>query len=168
MRAKFNFRYLLLVLIVCGSLSSALAGGSLYRSDDGRMSIKFPTQWDEEVSKGEQVNTYKITAKSNGQTFLVNRTVHKVDLEAGIDFAKISLDAFVDVLEGKIVSQDPISKGRHSGYDAQIEIPNTTAVVQYQVFVVQQVQYQVVFISENPDYDSKIVSRYFKSFKLKG
>lgn len=137
-----------------------------YTSEDGKMSINFPTEPETDVTEGEDITTYKISASLENTTFFAGYTIHKNSLENEDlkELAKISLDAFTDAVKGEITSQKPYKYKKHEGIEADIKMEG--AFIKYKVVLIDQAQYQLVVISMDGNFGSD-ADEFFNSLKVK-
>ena len=82
------------------------------------------------------------------------------------DLAQVSCDSFVKTVGGDLVSNEEWKIKDNSGLIAKINIPASDVKIEYRVFVKDFIQYQLVVLAANSNFDEKAAANFFKSFKL--
>lgn len=136
-----------------------------YTSEDGKMSISFPSKPEESVTDNEMITTIKLSSEYNQKTYFVGLTTHKNSLEeeSPQELARVSLDAFTESTKGAITSESVFKYKKNEGLQADIKLDG--GYLKYKVILIGQHQYQLVVISENDNF-GKDTEKFFKSFKV--
>lgn len=159
---------LLISLFVLISVAFApTAKGYKYSSAEGKMTVTFPAAFETEVNSQNDIETTKITAIVDEQTFFAAYTLHQTELEDQIMLAQIALDSFSETLNGNILQQSAWKIKKNEGVQAVLNLDEQDAKIQYRVIMIGNLQYQLVVIAANSSFDQKAADSFFKSFKVK-
>ncbi len=137
-----------------------------YTSEEARFSIKFPGEFTEQVTEKEGRTTYKITSNINDLTFMISATKHKSMVENNQELLEVSLSEFNVILKGTIVSQMEVKKNGIKGLKASIVITESNALLEYEVYMKGDFQYQVIVYGTTEVFDKDLSSQFFKGFKF--
>lgn len=154
-----------LFVIISLSVSSQTLAQKL-QSDEGKFSIEFPCSYQKESTEGDVQTTHKFTCDKDNNTFFVGYTLHKTDIMGHEEMAQVSVDSFLEAVGGEKVSQEEWRVRKNPGLKTVMTINNGAVLVNYQVVLIDQYQYQLVVLAGKDDFDEKAAAKFFKSFKL--
>ncbi len=160
-----------LVLIACFVLFTTafapLAKGHKYSSEEGKMSIVFPNEFEIEESDLENVKVVKITATHDELFLFASYSLHKTEITNHESLAELSVQSFAESITGTINGQSEWKVKKHNGLKAMMELAENESRVQYNVILVGDIQYQLVVVAPQDSWDQEAADTFFKSFKLK-
>ena len=159
----------LLVLLCVVFLTSAVvppAKGYKYSSKEGKMTVSFPSEYEVTTTDAESAVTVKVSAVEGERTYFASYTLHDTPLSDREGLAQVSLDSFNETLKGTIINQSTWSLKGQKGLYAKITIPDLDAKIDYHVILVGQIQYQLVVLATQPQWDQKKADAFVKSFKM--
>lgn len=140
--------------------------GFPYQSNEGKLSVVFPGDFTTERTEGDNNFTVKTSCNVNNQTYFVSYTMHSLELTDPLDLAETSYDSFITVLKGVMVSKAEWKVKEHKGIKAMIDLPDNGSKLEYRVIIVGNIQYQLIALAANIDYNDKDAASFFKSFKM--
>jgi hypothetical protein len=139
----------------------------IFDSDEGRFSVIFPAEYTTETEKGEGVTTIKTSCTLKGQTYFASYSLHEIKMVDHKEMAQVSYDSFMKAVGGELRSKTEWKVGDHSGLMAVMELVESSVKLEYRVVLVGNIQYQLVVMAPNADYNEKGAAKFFKSFTLK-
>lgn len=154
-----------LFIIFSVSLSSQSYAQKL-ESPEGKFSVQFPCTYKTESTEGDVQTTHKYTCDKDNVTFFVGYTVHEIDIIEHEELAQVSVDSFLEAVDGEKVSQEEWKVRKNPGLKAVMTINEGAVLVNYQVVLVDHLQYQLVVLAAKDDFDERAAQKFFKSFKL--
>jgi len=137
-----------------------------YTSEEAKFSVKFPGEFDEQITEKEGRTTYKAISNLEGITFIVSATRHKTEVENNQELLEVSLSEFNVGLKGTIVSQEQANTNGIVGLKASIVITESNALLDYEVYMKGNFQYQVMVYSATEVFDKELSNQFFKGFKF--
>jgi hypothetical protein len=140
--------------------------GFPYQSEEGKLSVVFPGDFTTERTEGNNNYTVKTTCTYNNQTYFVSYTMHSLELTDPLDLAETSYDSFITALKGVMISKAEWTVKEHKGIKAMIDLPENSSKLDYRVIIVGNIQYQLIALAANIDYNEKDAESFFKSFKI--
>lgn len=140
--------------------------GFPYQSEEGKLSVVFPGDYTTERTEGNNNYTVKTTCTYNNQTYFVSYTMHSLELTDPLDLAEASYDSFITALKGVMISKTEWTVKEHKGIQALIDLPENGSKLEYRVIIVGNIQYQLIALAANIDYNEKDAESFFKSFKI--
>lgn len=163
---RILFSSTLLVLLI-GITSLAPAAKFKYASTEGKVSATFPAEFSTSEDLQDTYKSVKTQAMDGDMVFFVAYTVHDIDMTEVDELTKVSVDAFVEGLQGEVTSQAAWKVNKSNGIQAKIEVKNQSLIGEYRVVIIGQIQYQITAIAPEDSWDSKKAGKFFKSFKVK-
>lgn len=155
----------LLVVVLFASIHTQSIAQKLV-SSAGKFSVKFPCLYEESVSEGSEQTTYKFTCEKNGQTYFIGYSLHRIEMKGHEDLAQVSVDSFIEAVQGDLTSQWEWKIANASGLKTLISVENGETLIDYRVVLIGQIQYQVVVLAAKNEYDQKAAGKFQKSFKI--
>jgi len=140
--------------------------GFPYQSKEGKLSVVFPGDFTTERTKGNYHVTVKTTCMYNNQTYFVSYTIHSLELTDPLDLAEASYDSFITAVKGVMISKTEWKVKELEGIQAMIDLPESGSKLDYRVIIVGNIQYQLIALAANIDYNEKGAGSFFKSFKI--
>lgn len=138
-----------------------------YESKAGKFKAKFPSTPEVKTEDTDTGKRHKAMARFGNGVYFATFMVHDTPLAKHFDLAKTSLVAFNDKLGGTIKSQNDWEVKGHKGLQATINIADKGSLVEYRVVLVGQIQYQLIVVYPENEWDAKTTKKFFKKFKLK-
>ncbi len=155
-------------LLMLVSSAAPLAKKFKYKSEEGKMSVAFPAEFEEsEEAINDGAKTVKVSAILGDQNFFASYTVHDMPLDDPADLAQVSLDAFSEQLSGNILNTSPWTVKGQQGLKAMIKLEAQSALVDYRVLIHDHLQYQILVVGLESSWDQAAADAFFKSFKVK-
>lgn len=158
-----------LTLLLCLGfylVQSTQAQAQTYAPAESKQSIEFPAAFTEETTEGEAQKTSKATCEVEGQTFYFGYTIHEVELEDHQELAQISLDSFLKVIDGKMITQWEWELDGNYGLKAVFIFGEGTLVMEYRTILKGQIQYQALVYAPINGYNNESADAFFNSFQL--
>lgn len=141
--------------------------GYAYESNEAKMSIKFPAEFEVSTIEKEKATTYKAQVQDGGMLFMASSSVHKSTLENDIDgLLETSLNSFRESLNGTIVSSESIELKGTKGTYAVLTLGQNNSKLEYRVFLKDNMQYQIITAQLDAEYDQESADAFYKSFKI--
>jgi hypothetical protein len=140
--------------------------GFPYQSDEGKLSVVFPGDFTTERTEGNNNYTVKTSCAFNNQTYFVSYTIHAMELTDPLELAEVSYDSFITALNGVLMSKAEWKIKEKRGIKAIIDLPETDTKLDYRVIIVGNIQYQLIALAANNDFNEKDAGSFFKSFKM--
>lgn len=138
-----------------------------FSSATGKFKMKFPAKPEISETKKDEATTYKAVAQAGSSTYFVGFTVHEIEMVEPYELAKVSLGAFNETLGGTVKEESDWNFKGNRGIQAKIAVSaQQNMLIEYRVLLVGQIQYQLVVIAPDNDFDSKTAGKFYKSFKL--
>lgn len=166
-----NRQLLTMSLLLCVAFFSVAFAPSAksfaYSSTEGRMSIKFPAEYEVDPGTPGKLKTVKISTTIDEQTFFASYSLHETEIMDHEEMAKVSLESFSERVGGEITAESVWKVKKNKGIKATIDMSEKESRVQYQVILVGNIQYQIVVVASYDAWDQKAVDKFFKSFKIK-
>ena len=156
----------IIVSILFAALMAQAQQKPKYTSEEGKFSIKFPGEYAVEIDDNEKAKTVKPMCTLNGQTYLASYTLHQTEMIDHDEMEEISVDSFGEAIQAELLSKSVWQVDEQSGIIAFFKIADADIKVEYRVMLVEQLQYQVIVLAANSDYDEGLAAKFFKSFKL--
>lgn len=163
----FHPSIVLTTLLVFFSLIIIAQQKQTYSTEEGKFSIKFPNEIKEEIEESETSKAVKVSCALNEQTFLASYTLHKIQMENHDEMEEFAIESFGNAIKGTTKFTAEWKLKNHSGLIAQYEMEEQGVRVDYRVLLVDQIQYQLIVLAANDNFDEELASKFFKSFKLK-
>lgn len=154
---------LLLSLIL---FSFAPSKRSTFTSEDGLVSITFPTDFTTDKNSNENVNRTKAQGALNDQLFVIGYAQHLNKMVEHEEMADVSLKSFVETLGAEVTKQEVWEYKKNKGIHAWLKGDNNELVGEYKVILIGQNQFQLISVAEPSKWDEKAAAKFFKSFKL--
>ena len=133
-----------------------------YTSEVCKAKMAFPAPFEEDVEEKDYGNTHKVSATVDGQTFFFATTIHNNPLTDRYQLAEVSLESFLESVQGQLIESHDYFYKKHKGISAKIKLDERT--IDYRIILIGQHQYQLIAIFEN-EYNEKASQKFFKSFK---
>ncbi|NOQ73858.1 MAG: hypothetical protein GQ574_17760 [Crocinitomix sp.] len=165
---KIIFQSALLLIIV--SISSAALAQSTkakYFSSEAKLSVTFPSKFETTEDVKEAFKSVKTQVMVNGALYYVSYSVHKNDLSKNESLAKVSLDSFIETLNGKVTKEAIWKVRKKNGLQALFNVTEGELKGEYRVVIIGQIQYQIAVVAPKESWDEKVTKKFFKSFKVK-
>lgn len=159
-----------LLLITAFILTTAFAPAKkkfVFDSNEGKLTVTFPAEYTTDRDEGENVTTIKSTCTLDGITFFASYSLHQVEITDHKDMAEVSYDSFIKSVGAELLSKTDWMVNNNPGIKAVMTLPDENVKLDYRVILVGNIQYQLVVMAAQSDYDEKTASAFFKSFKLK-
>ena len=138
-----------------------------YSNENCKVSMEFPGKVEESMTEQEAAKTYKaLYSTDKNVTYLLAMTVHENELDDHMALAEVSLAAFAESLNGKILQQENYKYKKYKGIEATLTMEEQNAEIRYRVILIGQIQYQIalIFLKTNAA-ETEDIERFFKSFK---
>lgn len=142
------------------------ANWTKYESEEGKVEISFPASFTEETTEKENAIINKVSCNFNNNVFFFSYTIHSIQLANPYELAEVSLESFVNGVNGKIINQEIYEINNKKGIRSLIEIEDKSTIMEYIVIINNQIQYQVVALTSIEKADLKMAKKFFKSFKI--
>ena len=139
----------------------------VYDSAEGRFSVIFPAEYASDTEEGEAVTTTKVSCVLDGQTYFASYSVHQVEITGQKEMAEVSYDSFIKAVNGEPISKMEWSVGEYAGLAAVMSMDESSVKLEYRVVLAGNIQYQLVVMAPDEDYDEKAAAKFFNSFILK-
>jgi len=134
--------------------------------NDGKISIKFPGDYEVSTNENEDVTTKKAMHKTeDGIVYYLSWSLHKNSLDDVETLCETSLNSFAERIDGELESSSIIKYKKHKGKGAIIDYME--GQINYKVLIMGQNQIQIVVASGSKDV-SEEAAKFYKSFKYKG
>ena len=143
------------------------AKGYKYNNDAYKFSITFPNEFEIDETTASDVTTLKITSSYLNASYMAAATIHSMPLTEIEALEDASLDAFINALNGKIITEKTYSIKGASGRWAQISIQEDDLKIQYIVIFKNNTQYQFVVLAERLNWNQNRTDDFFNTLKLK-
>lgn len=137
-----------------------------YKSEEGKCAVTFPGEFTTDTEMGEDAKTVKTMCTFDGITFFASYSIHKVEITDQEEMAEVSCDSFKEAVSGQLLSKSEWNIDDHSGLMAVLDLSENQAKLEYRVILVGDIQYQLVAMAPYADYNDKLITKFFKSFKL--
>ncbi len=134
-----------------------------YRSSEGKISAKFPCDY--EIENTGDSKTVKVKANCNNNLYYDSFIEHDENVEDIDGILQISIDAFSEKLEGSIKKQSDFTMKKHAGLQAEIDFAENTVL--YRVLMSGKMQYQMISLGSSGNFDRAVAEDFFKSIKIK-
>jgi len=165
---KLLQKSLILIIAFIASTSMIYAQKDfLYKTNEGKFSVKFPGEYQETIEDGETAKTVKIQCNIDDHTYLASYSLHKIEMTDHEEMAGISLESFNDAVGGNILSKEEWKVKKHFGLKANIDLPENESKLEYRVILIGNTQIQLIALAAYDNYDEAVVKAFYKSFKLK-
>lgn len=148
---------------------NANAANFKYKSSEGRMSVKFPSQYTVVTENPDYGKTVKINAEFGAYIFSATYTIHSTS-SSGSDpesLANVSLGAFSESLKGNISNKQVWKIKKNNGIRAVIKSDELNISASYACIMIGQIQYQLVVASASDSWVDGKGDAFFESFKAK-
>ncbi|PHR33231.1 MAG: hypothetical protein COA38_05085 [Fluviicola sp.] len=155
-----------LLLLLVGVTSLAPSTKVKYSSSEAKLSVTFPGEFTTTEKVKEAYRSSKTMANVGGVVYFVSYTIHDIDMADGESLAKVSLDAFINGLEGEITEESRWVVNKNNGFQAKLKVAGKDLVGEYRVVLINQIQYQITVIAPEGSWDNKKAKKFFKSFKV--
>ena len=132
-----------------------------FSSSEGKMSIKFPCDY--EVENSEDSDATKVKAVCEDQLYYISYVKHESNVEDMEGMLQVSVDAFVETIEGTTKKQEEIKIKGHEALEAEIEFQGNTIL--YRVTMIGDMQYQLIGLGATDSFNRKATEKFLKSFK---
>ena len=139
-----------------------------YTSDEGKLSVVFPSQFATSVQKEDLYKTVKAQAVYNNVVFFVAYSIHEQKLDKGQNMSKVSLDSFTEALQATNIVESPWKVRKNEGLKATFEATEATegsVVGEYRVVIIGQTQYQITVVGPTENWDEKAVKKFMSHLK---
>jgi len=163
---RIIFSSALLILLI-GVTSLAPATKYKYTSEEANLSVTFPAEFTTSEESNENYKSVKTQAISDEMVFLAIYTVHDADVSEQEKLSEISINAFMEGLNGVPEGKTTWKVKKNNGLQSKFEVPEKDLVGDYRVVLIGQIQYQITAVSPKSSWDKKKASKFFKSFKVK-
>jgi hypothetical protein len=176
MKTRFPFLIAILFVSAAGLLTQAYYPAPeatlksfKYSSEDGKVQIKFPCDYNVEATEKELGDNVEVSCENDDLAFYLSFLIHNTDLsEVGsYELAQTSADAFVETTGGTIRTQQPFMVKDKKGEEMVIDLEGVGKTIVYRVLIVDQIQYQMVIITGDLEKDQGAINKFLKSFKLR-
>jgi hypothetical protein len=157
---------LLISLFLMATAFTPPKKGQLYKSDEGKMSIVFPGDFETERLDSENSVTFKTTCTVNDQTYFASYSLHQFEITEQEDMAQVSYDSFLSSVGGKEILKADWTVKKNTGLKAVIDMVEDNTRLEYRVLLVGSIQYQLVVLASTGLYDAQAAAAFFDSFKL--
>lgn len=155
-----------LLLVLVGATSLTPSTKVNYSSVEAKLSVLFPDKFTTSEQFEENYKSVKTQCLVDDMVFFVAYTIHESEM-AGIDgLAKVSLNAFIEGLEGEVTTETMWKVNKHEGIRALIAVSETNLTGEYRVVIMDNIQYQIMALSPEASWDKKKAKKFFKSFKV--
>jgi len=160
--------YTIILILSFSAFTSSVQAQKRYQftTDEGNFKIKFPVEFTTERTEKESATTTKTSCTVDDQTFMASYTLHETELIDHIEMAEVSAESFGESINGTLQSKTDWTVNNHTGLIAIFDLPEVEAKVEYRVVLVEQIQYQVIVLAKNINYNEEMAADFFKSFKL--
>ena len=156
-----------LLFLLVGITSLAPAPKYKYSSDEGKLTVTFPGEFETSEEQKETYKSVKTQAVVDDMVFFVGYTIHESDMADTDELTKVSLDAFINGLNGVVSEETTWKVKKNSGLKALFNVSDNGLKGEYRVVIIGQIQYQITAVSSVDAWDEKVAQKFFKSFKLK-
>lgn len=163
---RIIFSSALLLLLVGVTSLAAPSTKVKYSSSEAKLSVTFPGEFTTTEKVDESYRSSKTMANIEGVVYYVSYTIHDNDMADGESLAKVSLDAFVNGLEGEVTEESRWVVNKNNGFQAKLKVVEKDLVGEYRVVIMNQIQYQITVLAPEGLWDSKKAKKFFKSFKV--
>ena len=140
--------------------------GSTFVSEDGFVSIEFPTEYHVDKKATDKVSRVKAQGDINNQLFVISYANHYTKLVDHEEMASVSLKSFAEALNAEVTEQEEWKYKKHKGIHGWISSEKNELVGEYKVILIGQNQYQLTSVADPEYWDEKAAAKFFKSFKL--
>jgi hypothetical protein len=163
---KLTALFFLFIGFTC--LHPSIGDSETFSSKEGKFKVTFPSTYEETVSESEDQKTVKINCVKGERIMFASYTLHEIEITDHKDMAEVSLDSFVEVLNGSLISKSEWKVKGNLGLQSVMTFESKEKIIkiEYRVVLVGQLQYQFVFIAPADDYDTKMAAKFFKSFQI--
>lgn len=145
--------------------SPAVPGWTKYRNDEGKVSIKFPAEFDVTVEESETATTYQIISELGKDVFMLSFTFHETEMDDPYNLAQVSLESFNEAVGGELVKETDYKYEDYKGREAIVDLSDAGATVYYRVVIIGQIQYQLAVVDHSGNIlDEK--DKFFNSFSV--
>jgi hypothetical protein len=157
---------LLLLSVFIITAAFAPAKKAVYENEEAKFSVTFPGEYTTETEKGENVTTVKIICTYENQTYFASYSLHELTITDHMEMAEVSYDSFKEAVGGQTLSRSEWDIDNHKGLRSVMDLTESGVKLEYRVILLGNIQYQLVAMAANADYDEKAAAKFFKSFKL--
>ena len=158
----------LILILFIGVSSLAPAKKYKYTSEEGKLSVTFPSDYSTSEETQEKYKSVQAQAISDEMVFLAIYTIHEEDItQSKEQLSEISFDAFMEGLNGTPTGKTSWKVKKNSGLKSAYEVPEKDLIGEYRVVLVGQIQYQITAVSPKGSWDEQKAQKFFKSFKVK-
>ena len=155
-----------LLLVLVGATSLAPSVKVNYSASEAKLSVTFPGEFESSEQFEESYKSVKTQAVVDDMVFFVAYTIHETEMVDVEGLAKVSLDAFVEGLEGEVTEETTWKVNKQNGIKALIAVPKSALKGEYRVVIMDNIQYQIMVVSPEATYDQKKAKKFMKSFKV--
>ncbi|MCF8297881.1 MAG: hypothetical protein K9J13_10085 [Saprospiraceae bacterium] len=163
---NFTVIIILIIMGIAPAAFSQKANWTKFKSEQAKAEISFPSSFSESKEEKVDITTYKIMSQINDNVFFFSYSIHTNQLNDEYKLAQVSLDAFAEAINGKIINQEEYKVKDGKGIKSQIEMDGEM-IATYLVIIKNQIQYQVVAATSKEKTELKISKKFIKSFKIK-
>ena len=157
--------FLLAMLFVLVSIAPATS--HKFESKAANYSIIFPSEFTIEDESSETFSSMSAQALFDEQLFFAAHHVHQAELIGIEELTQLSLDAFVDGVNGTIINQKEWMVSENKGIHASVVSQENDLVGEYKVVIIDKIQYQLTVASEKGKWNEANAAKFFNSFKFK-
>lgn len=158
----FNVLWIFLV----GVSSFAPATKYKFSPTEGKCSIVFPSEFSEETKEKEDYTMIKGQVTDDGMVLIATCTIHNTPLDDVDLLTEVSLNSFISSLNATTKSKTNWNVKKHKGLQVEFESTEQNMIGELRVIIVGQIQYQIVAVGSNEDWDVAKAQKFLNSFKL--
>lgn len=155
-----------LMILLVGVTSLAPSSKVNYSAAEAKLSVVFPGDYETSEQFEESYRSIKVQCIVEDMVFFVAYTIHDSEMAEVDGLAKVSLNAFIEGLEGEATEESIWKVNKKEGLKALIAVPETGLTGEYRVVIFDNIQYQIMAISPEASWDKKMAKKFFKSFKV--
>ena len=167
---KTKILMLAFTLFLIPSLSQAQKWTKV-KSKEGKFEMEFPAEPKMEKKEKDDSKTFQYQLTHKDVIYMASAVVHdtKLDVEGLTkeSLAESSMDAFANVMGGKILKKGDFKLGKNVGKSCSIENKEKGFLCYYKCIISGQIQYRFIVMNAPSVDDKKSRARYFASIKTK-
>lgn len=156
-----------MTVLFIGLTSLAPSAKFKYTSSEGKASIVFPYEITTSEKSGDSYRSVSTQAMNNELLFYFTYTIHESELSENEALAQVSLDSFIEGLNGKVSKQSVWTVRKQKGLQAKLSVDANGLIGEYRVVLIGQIQYQIAVVGKFEGWNQKEADSFFNSFKVK-
>jgi hypothetical protein len=166
MKANKLFFVIIIIFFVSKTIS-AQENNFIYKSDQGKCQITFPSEYKIVSNIEANLPTTKVKADFNDNVYFLKFSIHKTDAvtEDNTIFVNSTAESFVSGIKGTNLEKTEIKTGNHAGIDMTVSMNDKPLFVHYRTFLANRIQYQYFVISKSKEKTEEI-NNFLNSFQI--